>query len=320
MKATSLAPPKPAAASSLLTLVLAAIPVVGVAELALHAKQTSSDIVPDSDWTAARDAVKAEIKPDDLVLFAPFWADPLGRRFFGDELAGIDREARPDETRFARAFEVSIRGARRPELAGWKKVSEKTVGKVTVGLYENPAPAKPITDLVRLVGPERATVTRVEAGSETPCTWQRGVGQPGGLGVPQGPAVPGDKFVCNGGGYVGLAVLHALDHHPHLCIFATPPSTTGALRIKFQNVTFGSALHGHTGVQWLHERTPAQDRMFVAFSTGGRPVGTSIHKVGVGWNGFEHPTPELAGTTGELVAEISSSGAPRPFCFEADTR
>jgi hypothetical protein len=301
-------------------LALAAVPLVGVVELALHVKQTTVDVVPDSDWLDARDMVKAEAKPDDLVIFAPFWADPLGRRSFGDEVAGIKREARPDESRFARAFEVGIRGAHREELEGWKLVSTKQVGKIAISLYENPSPAKLHTDVLDLVGPESMTVTSSGPnGAEAPCPWQRGQGQPGGLGVPQGPAVPGDKFVCPSGGYVGAAVLHALDHHPHLCIFAVPPGPGGAVKMKFANVTFGNSLHGHSGVQWVNERTPSGERIQVAFSAFDRPIGQNAHRVGVGWTGFEFPTPELAGKKGDLVAEVSGSG-PRAYCFEADTR
>ena len=298
---------------------LAAVPLVGVVELALHVKQTSSDIVPDEDWIAAREVVKAEAKPEDLVIFAPFWADPIGRKFLGDELAGIKREARPDESRFARAHEIAIRGAHRPELEGWKKLSERQVGKITIGVYENPAPVTLHTDLADLVSPERMTVSRLDGARETPCSWQRGPGQPGGLGVPQGPAIPGDKFVCGAGGHVGLAVLHALDHQPHLCIFAAPPGPTGVLRIKFTNVSFGASLHGHSGVQWVNERTPSQERITVAFSAFERPIGQNTHRVGAGWTGFEFPTPELVGKRGDLIADVSGSG-PRAYCFEADTR
>jgi hypothetical protein len=303
-----------------LALALAGVPLVGIVELALHVKQTTTDVVSDDDWLRARDAVKAEQKPEDLVLFAPFWADPLGRRWFGDELAGIKREARPDETRFPRAIEVGIRGEHREELVGWKKLSEQTTGKITIGVYENPAPAKVLTDLVDLIGPDRVTVTATGVnGQEAPCTWQRGVGQPGGLGVPQGTAIPGDKFQCASGGFVGVAVLHALDHHPHLCIFPTPPGPAGAIRIKFANVTFGASLHGHSGVQWVSERTPSTEKIQVAFGAFDRPIGTNVHRVGAGWSGFEFPTPELAGKKGELVAEITGAG-PRGYCFEADTR
>lgn len=298
---------------------LCAVPLVGVVELALHIKQTG-DVVPDSDWAAARDAVKAELKADDLVLFAPFWADPIGRQVFGDELAGLAREARPDETRFARAFEVGVRGAHRPEIAGWKRVSERAIGKVTLGVYENPAPAKVLTDLVDLVGTERVAVSRVESGLESPCVFQRGVGQPGGLGVPQGPALPGDRYACVGGGMVGVAVLHALDHHPHRCIFVSATGPNGAVRMRFSSVAFGEAVHGHTGVQWMTERTPSAEKAVLSFKAAGHNLGQNVHRVGAGWTGFELPTSDLAGTRGELVAEITGGAGGRHFCFEADTR
>lgn len=302
--------------ASILSIALAAVPVVGVVELVLHVKQTS-DVVPESDWDAAREAVKTDFKADDVVLFAPFWADPIGREHFGDALAGVKKEAAPDETRFSRAWEVGIRGEHRPELAGWKKVSERAVGKITIGLYENPSPAKPKTDLVDVVKRGQIAVSKVDRGAEVPCNFQHGPGQPGGLGVPQGPAVPGDKWAC-GGGYVGVAVLHALDHHPHLCIFVTPAQAPGAIRIRFKDVDFGDALHGHSGIQWMDERNGGGDRITTTFSSGDQMIGTAIHRAGSGWVNFEFPTHELAGKKGELVADVS--GGSRHYCFEADTR
>lgn len=297
------------------------VPLVGLVELALHAKQTGPDVVPDEDWIAAREALKAEVGPDDLVLFEPFWVDPIGRRFFGDALAPMQHEARPDESRFARVFEVSIRGKRDEALARWHLASERKVGAITVRLLENPSPVKVETDLLARIDPEHVNVSRIDGnGVETPCTWQRGAGQPGGLGVPQGPAIPGDKFNCSGG-FVGAAVLHAVDHHPHLCLFTTLPGNGGSVRIKFSDVAFGEYLHGHDGVQWVTERTPSNERINLAFSAFDRPIGEHTHKVGAGWIGFEFPTPELAGKRGELVAEIrGGNGGQRHFCFEADTR
>lgn len=292
------------------------MPLVGLAELVLHVKQTSSDVVPESDWTAAREIVEAELRPDDLILFEPYWTDPLGRRTFG-ELATMKRSGRSDERRFARAFEVSIRGAHAPDLASWKELEATKVGAITVTLLENPSFTKVIDDTLDLVSPERLSVARVDDGVEQPCTFQRGASQGGSTVVPQGLLVPADKFVCQGG-HVGVAVLHGIDHHPHVCIYATPMQGA-SLRMKFSNVTFGSSLHGHSGIQWVVERTPAPDKVAITFSAFDRWIGTHHHKIGAGWVGFELPTVELDGKKGDLVAEIAPS-SQRQFCFEATTR
>lgn len=295
---------------------LCAVPLVGLAELALHLTQTSS-VVPLADWEAARDAVKAELGPADLVTFSPFWTDPLGREAFG-ELASIKREGRSDERRFARAFEVSIRGIHDPAFERWKKVKEERRGAVTITVFANPDYTKVIDDLVDLATPERLSVFRVDVTGETACPFQRGASAGGSTVVPQGLLTPADKFVCAGGGHVGVAVLHALDHHPHVCLYATP--IQGAtLRLRFANVAFGAALHGHAGVQWVAERNPSAEKIPITFSALDRPIGTNVHRVGTGWTGFELPTPELDGKRAELVADIGTS-AQHQYCFEATTR
>lgn len=296
---------------------LCAVPLVSLVELALHVKQTSSDVVSESDWPLAQAAVKAQLQPDDLVVFEPFWADPLGRRTFGHDIASMKREGRSDERRFPRAFEVSIRGAHAEQLARWKKVKEERYGGVTVTLFENPSYTQVIEDVIDLADPDRLSVSRIENGVEQACSFQRGSSAGGSTVVPQGLLVPADKFVCQGG-HVGVAVLHDLDHRPRVCLYATPMQGA-TLRMKFSNVTFGPSLHGHSGIQWLVERTPSSEKVSVAFSALDRPIGTHHHRVGVGWVGFELPTPELDGKKADLVAEIAPS-SQRQFCFEATTR
>jgi hypothetical protein len=297
---------------------LGAVPLLGVLELVVHLKQTGPDVVPDADWERARDVVKSELRPDDLVVFAPFWSDPLGRRGFGD-VATMKREGRSDEQRFPRAWEVSIRGAREPTLATWKRVKEQKVGGVTVALLENPELVPVIDDLLDRVTPERLSVFRVvDDAREQPCAFQHGSTAGGTTVVPQGLLTPADKFVCPGGGHAGIAVLHDLGHHPRLCLYATPmPGST--LRLRFANVTFGSAIHGHSGVQWVAERTPANDKISVSFSADGHWLGAHAHRIGAGWTGFELPTQDLDGKTGELTVDVAPS-AQRQLCFEATTR
>lgn len=294
-----------------------AVPVVGALELGAHLAQTHS-VAPDADWQAARAVVKAKLRPEDLLLFAPKWEDPVGRAQLGDELASLARTARPDETRFPRAVEVSARGARRPELAGWKVLDEQAVGRLVVRTYENPHPVKILDDLVLRVSPAKMAVSRVDGDVETPCAFTRGRVQAGGLGA--GPAIPGERFQC-AGTFVGVSILHALDHDPRVCLFAPPLGGASVLRVRFRGVRFGAALHGHHGLQNEAERDKLGVPVSIELRTDLGLVGRAEHKDGMGWTGFEFGTPDLAGKTTDLIADIRAANANRRhYCFEADTR
>jgi hypothetical protein len=290
----------------------AIIPAAGLLELGAHVVQTHS-VVPEADWKAARAYVAGQAKPEDLVLFSPRWADPIGRETFGAEVATLEREARADDTRFPRAFEVSTHGAHSSELDGWRKGSAERFGGVTVTAWDNPAPAHVIEDLVSLVSPQRMRVTR----GENECPFVRGAPQSGGLGF--GPVVPGERFAC-AGGFAGASVVADLDYVPHRCIFAPPPGNA-PLRLHFHDVLFGHTLHGHHALYVEAERDRKGAPVTLTFHAGDVALGSFVHRDGDGWKPFEVDTSELAGKTSELVAEISApSGERRLYCFEADTR
>jgi hypothetical protein len=296
----------------------AIVPAVGLLELLAHAKQVAST-VPEKDWDAARVAVEKIAAPTDLVLFAPLWTDPIGREHFGDALADVTRTARPDESRFPRAIEVSIRGKHRPELEGWKSVAREKVGAITITTLENPHPVHVIDDLLTHASPGGMSVHRIDGGRDTDCPWTQTATQAGGLGA--GPAVPGERFACPGGNFVGISVIHALDHSPRRCFFAPPGGGSSVLRVRFANVAFGDALHGHAGLQNEAERDKTGAPVTLTWKVGERVIGKLVHHDGEGWRGWELATPELKGQKGDLVAEItSSSGNRRHFCFEADTQ
>jgi hypothetical protein len=294
-----------------------ALPVVGLLELAAHAIQARST-TSDPDWEAARTYVAAQAKPEDLVAFAPRWVDPIGREHFGPRLATVEREARPDETRFPRALEVSIRGAHLPAFDGWRRAGEQRFGSVTVTTWENPAPAQILDDLVSLADPQHLRVSR----GDSDCNFVHGSPQSGNLGY--GPAVPGDRFNCPGNGFVGVSVVADLDYVPHRCIFAPPPGNA-PLRLRFADVRFGRSLHGHHALYVEAERDKKGAPVTISFksgdSTGNSTIGTVVHRDGEGWKPFELDTTPLAGQHGELVVEIASPGGDRRlYCFEADTR
>ncbi len=295
----------------------AVVPVVGLVELAAHAVQVRS-VAPSSDWQAARAFVEGAAKSEDLVVVAPWWADPVGRKELGPGLATFEREGRGDDSRFARAFEVSIRGAHLRELDGWARAGEHRFGGVTVTTLTNPAPSLPIDDLVSMVGPGKMRAWRVDATHDSECPYTRMPTQAGALGF--GPAIPGDHFACPGG-FVGVSVMADLDYRPRRCIYAPPLGPGARLRLRFSGVRMGHTLYGHHGLYVEAERNRTGSPVTIRFTSGDSVLGSVLHKDGDGWKTFELDTSDLAGQKVDLDAEITAPASDRRmYCFEATTR
>jgi hypothetical protein len=247
---------------------------------------------------------------------------------FGDELATIERMARPDVTRFPRAVEVSIRGAKSDALAGWKLAGEKKVGPFTLRVLDNPSPVTLRDDLVRHVSESGLAVAQGEVdpasgalleGGASRCTFSRTSPHSGSLGF--GPAVPAERFSCPSGAWVGVTVMPVLDYSARRCIHAPPPGGRAVLRLSFPSVTFGRAIHGHHGLYVEAERDGRGAPVTLVFRANGRELGRFVHSDGDGWKPFELDTRELDGLRGELTVDVSAaSGQRRTYCFEADTR
>jgi hypothetical protein len=275
-------------------------------------------VIPARDWQAARAYVAAQSKPEDLVAFAQRWADPIGREELGPSIATVAREARADETRFPRAFEVAIRGAHLPALAKWRRAAEERFGGVTVTTWENPSPAHVKDDLVSDVEAARVRVSRIEGDHETDCPLAHGGMQTGGLGA--GTPVPADRFACPGGGFVGASILEDSNYYPRRCIDAAPFGGRAVLRLRFLGVHFGRLLHGYHSlyVEAEHSQKAPVD---TTFSVDGTVIGRVVHRDLEGWKPFEFDTSDRDGATADLTVDIeSSTGERRMYCFEADTR
>lgn len=101
--------------------------------------------VPDDGaWRAAAASVRAAHQPGDLIVFAPRWADPVGRLHLGD-LIPIEMAGRMDGARYGTIWELSIRGARAPETRGLRAASTASFGGVTVRRFTR-APAEVLFD------------------------------------------------------------------------------------------------------------------------------------------------------------------------------
>jgi hypothetical protein len=117
------------------------------------ARRDASAVPDDAAWHAASARVRAGFQPGDLIVFAPAWIDPVGRWKLGD-LIPIQAAARMDAARYGRIWELAIRGAHAPEVAGLAPVATADEGGVVVRRYER-APAVVVADILDRV----ATVT-----------------------------------------------------------------------------------------------------------------------------------------------------------------
>lgn len=91
-----------------------------------------------SDWRSAAAEVRAGFRPGDLIVFAPYWADQEGRAQLGD-LMPLDMVGRSDDARYARIWELSLRGDHAPETRKLSPQSRHAHGRVETALYEKPA-------------------------------------------------------------------------------------------------------------------------------------------------------------------------------------
>lgn len=122
------------------------------------ARRDATSVPGDAAWRAAAERVRAGYRPGDLIVFAPDWIDPVGRLHLGD-LIPLPAAARMDAARYARIWEVAIRGARSPDTAGGEPVSAEDVGGVVVRRYER-APAVVVGDVLERFATARSDGAR----------------------------------------------------------------------------------------------------------------------------------------------------------------
>jgi hypothetical protein len=129
---------------------LATVPALALLVIAgweMCATRRDAHSVPgDAAFHAAAAEVRAGYQPGDLIVFAPDWIDPIGRRELGD-LIPIAVAARMDAARYGRIWELSIRGAHAPDVAGLAPATTGEHDGVTVRRYAR-APAIVVGDVL----------------------------------------------------------------------------------------------------------------------------------------------------------------------------
>jgi hypothetical protein len=157
-----------------------------------------------AEWSALGAALRQRHAPGELIVFAPAWIDPLGRREVGD-LIPIEMAARMDAARYPVVWEVSEGDARAPETEGAKRTWSQDFGRLSLRRYQRTA-AEVLTDFVAAFPTAKATGARAVVSLEEvgfqPHRCVRAVPAPNGTIEVSYPSVElGSELV----GYVGLA-------------------------------------------------------------------------------------------------------------------
>lgn len=303
--------------------IFALVPLVAAVELVAHFVIVARVPKPEH-WRAAHDHIARARRDGDLVASAPIWTDPLARMHFAD-LIPLRDAARPDATRYRRAFVATIRGGEHPDFRGWREESSRSFGRVTVRLLVNPAPAQVRFDFVDGARPPVATVFRVVGNDRTECAFREGFPVMGG-GLGQGALAGSERFVCNAEGwnYVGPTIIEDMDHRGRRCLWSHPVQN-GAMITRYANVPLGNTIRAHHGLAYEAERGDDNGNqggpVELTIRVDGEEVGRDLHRDNEGWKTFEVDTRRFANGTHEVSFEVRAENAGmRHYCFAGDAR
>ncbi|HET9621768.1 MAG TPA: hypothetical protein VFP84_10395 [Kofleriaceae bacterium] len=258
--------PSPSPLAVVLALGLAGI-AAWEAWAARHDAASGPDDPDDAAWHAAADEVRQGFRPGDLVVFAPAWADPIGRRELGD-LIPVATAARMDAARYGRIWELAIRGAHAPDVAGLAPVASRDHGGVAVRRFER-APAIVVGDVLDRVASVRVASTSVPAAAR--------------------PEV----------------VLAEVGFAPHRCVQISPPA--GApVRLTFPALPLGRELVGYLGIADVFTRRDDRTPVRLDVELAGRVIASADAGVDDGWVRFAAATPPGAADVTFVVRAVSA--------------
>ena len=295
------------------------VPALGLGELLAHV-YFSRRAPSIEEWRELSDSVRRLKRPEDLLVIAPPWAEPVARHALGDGPFPLEQVARADASSYARAVEISALGDRTDETRNWRVVSEEPRGRFTLRVLANPAPVTPKYRFLEHVAPESLEVAVLAGERELPCPFtDRAPATAGGL---HGHATfPRERYRCPGGeaSFVGVTVIDDQKYEPRRCLWAHPPET-GVLRLRFRAVPLGARLRAWAGLSYFLFRDGVGDPVTIAFFADGKPLGQHQHRDEWGFRAFSFETPGVSGKTADVDVVVSADSAhSRDFCFAAET-
>jgi hypothetical protein len=297
------------------------VPLLGLVELGLQLYFAGRAPEPPA-WQTLRPVLDELAADHPLIVVAPEWAEPNARHALGDELMPLAHVARPDESGFAQALEVSILGADAPVLEGWTLRAERQQGPFRLRRYENPDFEPVRFDFVAQLEAGAARVSTASPRGPKPCPFTTKARVSNG-DLHGHPTFPARRFACPDGGewfFVGATVIEDEGYRPRRCAWAHA-SEQGPLTLRFEDVPLGARITGHAGLPYWFERELHGTPIELTFSVDGEALGTWLHRDGEGWKPFEFSTAARAGQRGTVELQITSERAwRRELCFEASVR
>jgi hypothetical protein len=295
-------------------LLLGLVPLLGLAELALHeycARRAPSF----QDYAALAPKLLALKRPGIPVVVAPAWAEPLVRQA-APAAFPIAELTRPDDSAFGGFLEVSLLGANAPELSGFAVNHDERIGPFQVSSRVNPKPDPVHFDFVTAVEAGEVEVFAENAGQRLPCEHER-IARSATGGLHGHVAYPRQRFECEGGQLVAVTLIEDQAYRPHRCILAQAP-LSGSLVLRFTSVPVTSRLLGFAGFSYFLERDSETEQVELSIAEGPRQLGQYRAAGARGWSRFE-----LSRSRGPGVVDVSLQRLGRSssdFCFALEAR
>lgn len=295
-------------------LLLGIVPLLGLVELGLHLH--FSRRAPEFDQYAALAPELLRLKkPGMPVVVSPGWAEPLVRQA-APAAFPIAELTRAEDTRFAHFLEVSLLGARAPELAELPVREQRQVAAFTLLVRNNPRFEEARFDFVTAVESGEVEVYSDVSGRRTNCS--RAEGRRATTGGLHGPVTrPPRRFECQQGRLVAVTIIEDERYRPRRCVLVDPPAT-GRTVLRFSSVPSSQRLLGFTGFSYFLGRDFTAEATELRISDGDRELGRHGANPSQGWQRFELTRGQAQGAIEISVARASAESTD--FCFSLEAR
>jgi hypothetical protein len=294
------------------------VPLVALFELVAHFHFASAAPEPER-WQALHEPVGALHQKGDLLVVAPYWAEPNARAVFGDSLMPLADVARPDELAHPRIIELSILG-QSAGIEGLRLLDEQRHGPFRIRVLHNERYQPELVDFVDRVAAGQASAFSRRGQRGSACPWDPKARVSTGTPALHGhPAFPPERFQCGKTDwhFVGVTVIEDEHYRPRRCIWAHPADRATTV-VRFDKVQLGSKIIGHGGISWFLERESKGTPVELQVLVDDDKLGEFQHVDGDGWSRFEFATSQYEGGEHSVEFQVQSKRShQREFCFAA---